>query len=58
MGQEILGSSRLEFLEKVLADYFALSDARSNTSRPLNREGKAEHYWQFAKIPDSQVSWK
>ena len=21
-------------------------------------EVKAENYWQFAKIPDSQVSWK
>ena len=41
-GKEILESSRLEFLEKFLANNFALSDAEDNTSRPLNRGGMAD----------------
>ena len=41
-GKEIPRSSRLEFLEKFLANNFALSDAEDNTSRPLNREGIAD----------------
>ena len=36
-GKEIPQSSRLEFLEKFLANNFALSDAENNTSSPLNR---------------------
>ena len=32
-------SSRLEFLEKFLAYYFALLDAEENTSGTLSREG-------------------
>ena len=40
-GKEIPESSRLEFLEKNLANNFALSDAKDNTSGPLNQEGKA-----------------
>ena len=40
--KEISESSRLEFLEKFLANYFALSDAEGNTFRPLNRGGKAD----------------
>ena len=40
-GKEIPKSSRLEFLEKFLANNFALSDAEDNTSGPLNREGIA-----------------
>ena len=36
-GKEIAESSRLEFLEKFLANNFALSDAEDNTSGPLNR---------------------
>ena len=36
-GKEIPESSRLEFLEKFSANNFALSDAKDNTSRPLNR---------------------
>ena len=39
-GKEIPESSRFEFLEKVLANNFALSDAEGNTSGPLNRAGK------------------
>ena len=40
-GKEIPESSRLEFLEKFLAN-FALSDAEDNTSGPLNRGGIAD----------------
>ena len=36
-GKEIPGSSRLEFLEKFLANNFAISDAEDNTFRPLYR---------------------
>ena len=36
-GKEIPESSRLEFLEKFLANNFALSDAEDNTSGLLNR---------------------
>ena len=35
--KEIPESSRLEFLEKLSAKYFALSDAEENTSGLLNR---------------------
>ena len=42
IGQEIPGSSRLEFLEKFLANNFALSNAEDNTSGPLNRWGIAD----------------
>ena len=35
-------SSRLEFLEKLLVNNFALSDAKDNTSEPLNRRGTAD----------------
>ena len=38
-GKEIPESSRFEFLEKFLANNFALSDAENNTSGPLNRQG-------------------
>ena len=41
-GKEILESSRLEFSEKLLANTFALSDAKDNTSGPLNRAGIAD----------------
>ena len=37
-GKEIPESSRLEFLEKFLANNFALSDTEDNTSGLLNRE--------------------
>ena len=57
-GKEIPESSRLEFLEKFLANNFALSDAEDNTSRLLNRGGIANLpllriylYWQLAKNP-------
>ena len=38
-GKAIPESSRLEFLEKFLANNFALSDAEDNTSGALNRGG-------------------
>ena len=41
-GKEIPESSKLEFLEKVSANNFALSDAGDNTSGLLNRGGKAD----------------
>ena len=41
-GKEILKSSRVKFLEKFLANNFALSDAEDNTSHPLNRGGIAD----------------
>ena len=41
-GKEITESRRLEFLEKFLANNFALSDAEDNTSGPLNRGGIAD----------------
>ena len=37
-GKKIPMSSRLEFLEKFLANKFASSDAEDNSSGPLNRE--------------------
>ena len=41
-GKEIPESSKLEFLEKFSANNFALSDAKDNTSGPLNRGGIAD----------------
>ena len=41
-GKEIPESSRFAFLEKFLANNFALSDAEDNTSSPLNRGGIAD----------------
>ena len=38
-GKEIPESSRLEFLEKFLANNFTFLDAEDSTSSPLNREG-------------------
>ena len=40
-GKQIPESSRLEFLEKFLANSFALSDAEDNTSGSLNSGGIA-----------------
>ena len=41
-GKEIPESSRLDFLEKFLANNFALSDAEDNTPGLLNRQGIAD----------------
>ena len=43
-GKEIPESSRLAFLEKFSANSFALSDAKDNTSGPLNRGVIADFY--------------
>ena len=43
IGKEIPKLSRLEFLEKFLANNFALSDADNNTMS-LNRRGKEQIY--------------
>ena len=40
-GKEIPKSSRIEFLEKFLANNFTLSHAGDSTSRPFNRGGIA-----------------
>ena len=42
ISKEIPESSKLEFLEKFLANNFAISDAEDNTSRSLNRVGTAD----------------
>ena len=41
-GKWIPESSRLEFLEKFLANNIALSDVEDNTSEPLNKGGIAD----------------
>ena len=41
-GKEISESLRLEFLERLSAKNFALSDAEDNTSPPLNRGDMAD----------------
>ena len=41
-GKEIPESSRLEFMEKVSANNFSLSDAEDNTTRLLNGRGTAD----------------
>ena len=41
-GKEIPESSRLQFLEKFLANNFALSNAEDSTSGSLNRGGIAD----------------
>ena len=41
-GKEVPESSRLEFLEKFLANSFALSDAEGSTSMSANRGGIAD----------------
>ena len=40
-GKEIPESSRMEFIEKFLANNFTLPDAEDNNSGPLNRGGIA-----------------
>ena len=59
-GKEIPESSRLELLEKFLANNFALSDAEDNTSGPLNIGGIADLplLRTLLASPESQVSGK
>ena len=52
---------RLEFLEKLSANNFALSDAEENTSEPLNRGGGIARLPLLRTLlpsPQSQVSGK
>ena len=62
-GKEIPESSRLEFLEKFLANNFSWSDAEDNTSGLWNREGIADlpllrRLLLIRQSPVSQVSGK
>ena len=41
-GKEIPESSRIEFMEKLSVNNFALSDSEDKTYRPLNRGGIAD----------------
>ena len=50
MGKEIPESSRLEFLEKFLANSFALSDAEDNTSGPLRIGGISDLHFLRALL--------
>ena len=58
MSKVIAKSSRLEFLEKIFANYFALSDAKDNTSRWLNRGSLPLLIALLAICQKSQVSGK
>ena len=63
IGKEILESSRLEFLEKFIANNFGLSDTEGNTFGPLNRRGTTDlpllrTLLAIAKSPESKVSGK
>ena len=57
-GKEIPESSRLEFLEKFLANNFALSDADDNTSGPLSRGGIADLLLLRTLLAICQKSWE
>ena len=57
-GKEIPESAKLEFLEKVLANNFALSDAEDNTSQPLNRESMADLPLLRTLLAICQKSWQ
>ena len=51
-------SSRLEFLEKFLANVFALSEAEDNTFVPLNREGIVDITLLRTLLAIRQKSWE
>ena len=55
IGKEIPELLRLEFLEKFLVNIFALSDAKDNTSGPLNRGGIVELPLLRTLLPIHQV---
>ena len=57
-GNEIPEFSRLEFLEKFLANNFALLDADNNTSGPLNIGGIAELPLLRTLLAIRQKSWE
>ena len=56
-GKGITESSRLEFLEKSVANNFALSDAKCNTYGPLNRGGMADLLLLRTLLAICQVLW-
>ena len=56
LGKEIPKSSRLEFLEKFLANSFTLLDAEDHTSGLLNGEGIADYLPLLRTIPICQKS--
>ena len=56
--KEISESSRLEFLEKFLANNFAWSDAEDNTFRPLNRGGIADLSFLRTLLAIRPKSWE
>ena len=57
-GKEISDSSRLEFLEKFLANNSALSDAKDNNSGLLKREGIADLPLLRKLLTIRQKSWQ
>ena len=57
-GKKILETSRLEFLEKFLANNFALSNAEDNTSRPFNRGCVTDLSLFRALLAICQKSWE
>ena len=57
-GKEIPKSSKLEFLEKILANNFALSDTEENTSGLLNRGGIADLPLMRMLMAICQKSWE
>ena len=57
-GKEIPRSSRLEFLEKFLANNFSLSDIEENTSGSLNRGGIADLPLLITLLVIHQKSWE
>ena len=56
--KEIPESSRLKFLEKCLANHFALSDAGDDTSRLLNRGSIADLPLLRILLAIRQISWE
>ena len=57
-GKEIPKSSRLEFLEKFLANNFAVSDVEDNTFGPLNRVGISNLPLLRTILAICQKSWQ
>ena len=57
-GNEIPKSSRLESLEKILANKFSLSDSEDNTSGTMNRGGIADLSSLRTLLAISQKSWQ
>ena len=56
LDKKIPEPSRLELLEKFLANNFALSDAEDNTSGPMNRGGIADLHLLRTLLPICQKS--